>query len=107
MLEKFTYVIRGLVVYPENMEKNLGATRGLIYSQRVLLALIAGGVLREDAYRIVQRNAMAVWSGDDDFKTLLMKDQDVTDVLKAEDIETLFDAGYFVRHVEEIFNRKL
>lgn len=107
MLEKFTFVIRGLVVYPENMEKNLGATRGLIFSQRVLLALIAGGVMREDAYKIVQRNAMAVWSGPDDFKTLLLKDQDVTDVLKPADLEALFDAGYFVRHVEEIFNRKL
>lgn len=107
MLEKFTFVIRGLAVYSENMEKNLGATRGLIFSQRVLLALIAGGVMREDAYKIVQRNAMAVWSGPDDFKTLLLKDQDVTDILKPADLEALFDAGYFVRHVEEIFNRKL
>ncbi|MFA5867096.1 MAG: adenylosuccinate lyase [Actinomycetota bacterium] len=107
MLEKFTFVIRELAVYPENMQNNLGATRGLIFSQRVLLALIAKGVLREDAYRIVQRNAMAVWSGDDDFKAFLMKDQDVTDVLKPEELEPLFDAGYYVRHVDEIFNRKV
>ncbi len=106
MLEKFTYVIRELAVYPENMQRNLGATHGLIFSQRVLLALIAKGVLREDAYRIVQRNAMAVWAGGDDFKALLLKDQDVTDVLKPEELEPLFDARFYIRHVDEIFNRK-
>ncbi len=106
MLEKFTYVIRELAIYPENMQRNLGATRGLIFSQRVLLALIAKGVMREDAYRIVQRNAMAVWAGGDDFKALLLKDQDVTDVLKPAELEPLFDAGYYVRHVDEIFNRR-
>lgn len=106
MLEKFTFVIEKLVVIPENMEKNLGATRGLIFSQRVLLALVAGGVSREDAYKIVQRNAMAVWDGDEDFMALLLKDQDITDVLKPEDLESLFDAGFYIRHVDEIFSRK-
>ncbi len=107
MLEKFTYVIEELNVYPENMDRNINATRGLIYSQRVLLALIDKGVSREDAYRIVQRNAMKVWDSQDDFLTLLKQDQDVTDALKREELDPLFDALYYVRHVDEIFNRKL
>lgn len=106
MFEKFNFVMRELVVYPENMMANINVTKGLIFSQRVLLALIAKNVMREDAYKIVQRNAMRVWDGDDDFKALLLKDTEVTDVLKPEELEPLFDATYYVRHVDEIFRRK-
>jgi len=106
MMDKFTYVMSGLSVYPENMQRNMGVTKGLIFSQRVLLALIAKGVSREDAYKIVQRNAMKVWDGEDDFKSLLLKDADVTEVMQPAELEPLFDAGYYVRHVDEIFKRK-
>jgi adenylosuccinate lyase len=106
MLDKFTFVMRDLVIYPDAMERNLNLTRGLIFSQRVLLALINKGISREDAYKIVQKNAMRVWDGDDDFKALLLKDADVLEAVKPEEIEELFDAGYYIRHVDEIFKRK-
>lgn len=106
MFEKFNFVMRDLVVYPENMAANINVTKGLIFSQRVLLALIAKNVMREDAYKMVQRNAMKVWDGEDDFKALLMKDKEVMDVITPAELEPLFDATYYVRHVDEIFRRK-
>jgi adenylosuccinate lyase len=106
MLEKMIYVMRNLAVYPENMKKNLEETRGLIYSQRVLLALVAKGVSREDAYKIVQRDALKVWDGTEDFRVLLEKDPEVTEVLKPDELAPLFDAAYYLRHVDEIFSRR-
>ena len=92
-LARMTQVIEKLVVYPENMLKNLHKFKGLVMSQRVLLALTQSGLSREDSYRLVQRNAMKVWEQDKDFKTELLGDADVTAVLSAEEIEEKFDLG--------------
>ena len=104
-LARLTGVIDKLVVYPENMHKNLDRLGGLVHSQRVLLALTRKGASREDAYRLVQRNAMPVWRGEGDFLTLLKGDADVTRHLSADDIEACFDLGYHFKHVDTIFTR--
>jgi len=97
--------IENLVVYPENMQKNLDRLGGLIHSQRVLLALTQKGVSREDAYRLVQRNAMPVWRGEGDFLSLLAADPEVSAKLSREELENLFDLGYHTKHVDTIFKR--
>src|SRR5215211_2534803 len=104
-LARLTNVIDKLVVYPENMQKNLDRLGGLVHSQRVLLALTQKGASREDAYRLVQRNAMPVWRGEGDFLTLLKNDADVTKYLSADEIEACFDLGYHYKHVDTIFTR--
>jgi adenylosuccinate lyase len=104
-LARLTGVVDKLVVYPENMRRNLDRLGGLVHSQRVLLALTQKGVSREDAYRLVQRNAMPVWRGEGDFLTLLKSDPDVTKALAAEEIEACFDLDYHFRHVDTIFRR--
>ncbi|OYV33745.1 MAG: adenylosuccinate lyase [Acidocella sp. 20-61-6] len=104
-LARLTSVIDKLVVYPQNMKKNLDRLGGLIHSQRVLLALTQKGVSREDAYSYVQRNAMPVWRGDGDFLDLLSKDPDVTKALSRAELEELFDLGYHMKHVDTIFRR--
>ena len=104
-LARLTNVIDKLVVYPENMQKNLDRLGGLVHSQRVLLALTQKGASREDAYRLVQRNAMPVWRGEGDFLTLLKNDADVTGYLSPEEIEACFDLGYHFKHVDTIFTR--
>ncbi len=104
-LARLTGVIDKLVVYPENMRKNLDRLGGLIHSQRVLLALTQKGVSRERAYELVQRNAMPVWRGEGDFLTLLKADKDVASALAAKELEALFDLGYHLKHVDTIFER--
>ena len=104
-LARLTGVISKLVVYPENMEKNLNRLGGLIHSQRVLLALTQAGTGREDAYRIVQRNAMPVWRGEGSFLELLKADQDVRKALSESELESLFDLEYHTRHVDTVFAR--
>jgi len=104
-LARLTGVIDKLVVYPENMRKNLDRLGGLIHSQRVLLALTQKGVSREDAYALVQRNAMPVWRGEGDFLTLLKADKDVANALSPAELEALFDLGYHLKHVDTIFAR--
>ena len=104
-LARMTQVIEKLVVYPENMLKNLHKFKGLVMSQRVLLALTQSGLNREDSYRLVQRNAMKVWEQDKDFKTELLGDMEVTAALSAEEIEEKFDLGYHTKHVDTIFSR--
>ncbi len=104
-LARLTGVIDKLLVYPENMQKNLDRLGGLVHSQRVLLALTQKGVSREDAYRLVQRNAMPVWRGEGDFLTLLKADPEVSKALTAEEIEEKFDLGYHLKHVDTIFRR--
>ena len=104
-LNRLAGVIDKLVVYPENMQKNLDRLGGLVHSQRVLIALTQHGVQREDAYRLVQRNAMPVWRGEGDFLTLLKKDPDVSKALTAKEIEACFDLGYHLKHVDTIFKR--
>ena len=104
-LARLTGLIDKLVIYPENMLANMNKFRGLVMSQRVLLALTQAGVSREDAYRLVQRNAMKVWEEGKDFKAELLADADVTAVLGPEEIEEKFDLGYHTRHVDTIFRR--
>ncbi len=104
-LARLARVVADLVVYPENMRKNLDRLGGLIHSQRVLLALTQKGVSREDAYAWVQRNAMPVWRGEGDFLALLKADKDVSSALGDAEIEALFDLGYHFKHVDTIFAR--
>ncbi|MCS0504553.1 adenylosuccinate lyase [Ancylobacter mangrovi] len=104
-LNRLAGVIEKLVVYPENMQKNLDRLGGLVHSQRVLLALTQKGASREDAYRLVQRNAMPVWRGEGEFQTLLTNDPEVRQYLSAEEIAEKFDLGYHLKHVDTIFRR--
>jgi adenylosuccinate lyase len=105
MLSLFTNIMDGLLVYPKAMEKNLNKTKGLIYSQRVMLALIDKGLSRQEAYKIVQRNAMKSWESGRDFLKLLEADKDVVAILPPEELEPLFDYKYYLRYVDEIFKR--
>ncbi|MFZ8874817.1 MAG: adenylosuccinate lyase [Paracoccaceae bacterium] len=104
-LARLTQVIDKLVIYPENMLNNMNKFRGLVMSQRVLLALTQAGVSREDAYRLVQRNAMKVWEEDKDFQTELLADQDVMTALSEAEVREKFDIGYHTKHVDTIFAR--
>ena len=104
-LARLAQVVDKLVVYPENMRKNLDRLGGLIHSQRVLLALTQKGVSRDDAYTLVQRNAMPVWRGDGDFLSLLKADKDVAAALSPSELEALFDLEYHLKHVDTIFAR--
>ena len=104
-LARLTGVIEKLVVYPDTMLKNMNKFRGLIHSQRVLLALTQAGVSREDAYRLVQRNAMKVWEKGADFLEELLADADVRAALSENDIREKFDLGYHTKHVDTIFAR--
>ena len=104
-LKRLTGVIDKLLVYPENMQRNLDRLGGLVHSQRVLLALTQKGMSREDSYAAVQRNAMPVWRGEGNFLELLKKDKDVSALLSAAELESLFDLGYHTKHVDTIFRR--
>jgi len=104
-LARMTSVIDKLLVYPENMMKNMNKFRGLVHSQRVLLALTQAGTSREDAYRLVQRNAMKVWEEGKDFLEELLADQEVRAALSEEDLREKFDLGYHTKHVDTIFRR--
>ena len=104
-LNRLAGVIDKLVVYPENMKRNLDRLGGLVHSQRVLIALTQKGVAREDAYRIVQESAMKVWRGEGDFLTFLKADPRVSEKMSGKEIEENFDLGYHLKHVETIFNR--
>ncbi len=104
-LARLADVIDKLVVYPQNMQKNLDALGGLVHSQRVLLALTQKGLSRERAYSLVQRNAMPVWRGEGNFLDLLKKDADVKAALSDAELEDLFDLGYHLKHVDFIFDR--
>jgi adenylosuccinate lyase len=104
-LHRLAGLIEKLVVYPEAMMRNMDRFRGLIHSQRVLLALTQKGVSREDAYALVQRNAMKVWERGADFRAELLADADVRAALSAEEIEEKFDLGYHLKHVDTIFAR--
>jgi adenylosuccinate lyase len=105
-LARLTGLIDKLLVYPANMQKNLDRLGGLIHSQRVLIALTQKGVAREDAYRLVQRNAMKVWGGEsNDFLALLKADPDVRKALSDKELEANFDLGHHFKHVDTIFKR--
>jgi len=105
MLARLNGLLSKLVVYPENMKKNLNLLKGLIFSQQVLLRLTQKGVSREDAYRIVQRRAMEVWEGKGTFKELLLEDEELSKFLSREEIEEIFDINYHLKHVDTIFHR--
>jgi adenylosuccinate lyase len=106
MLVKLVDVIANLQVYPENMMRNVNRTHGLIFSQRILLALVEEkGFTRELAYELVQRNAMQSWRTGESFRDLLLKDRDVTAQLGEKEIDELFDFRYHLKHVDEIFRR--
>ena len=104
-LARLTGLVDKLVIYPDNMLANMNKFRGLVMSQRVLLALTQAGVSREDAYKLVQRNAMKVWEEGKDFKTELLADADVLAALSVDEIEEKFDIGYHTKHVDTIFKR--
>jgi len=105
MLSRCTGLIENLVVYPENMMKNLNLMRGLVFSQRVLLELTAKGASREKAYALVQRNAMKVWEQGKDFREELLADTEVRSYLSSEEIDKAFDLAYHFKHVDTIFAR--
>jgi adenylosuccinate lyase len=104
-LHRLAGLVEKLVIYPENCLKNMNKFKGLVMSQRVLLALTQAGVNREDSYRLVQRNAMKVWERGADFKTELLADPEVTAALSPAEIEEKFDLGYHTKHVDTIFAR--
>ncbi|WP_298256967.1 adenylosuccinate lyase [Bradyrhizobium sp.] len=104
-LNRLAGLVEKLLVYPENMQKNLDRLGGLVHSQRVLIALTQKGASREDAYKLVQRNAMPVWRGEGDFQTLLKNDTGVKKYLTDAEIEEQFDLGYHLKHVDTIFKR--
>jgi len=105
MLARLTGIIEGLVVFPENIRKNLELTKGLWHSQNVLLALVEKGMARDDAYALVQRNALKVWESDADFKALLKKDRDILKVLGKKELDDLFDLSHHLEHIDTIFER--
>jgi len=104
-LNRLAGLIDKLLIYPANMQKNLDRLGGLVHSQRVLIALTQKGCSREDAYRLVQRNAMPVWRGEGDFQTLLKTDPEVKKYLSDAEIGEQFDLGYHLKHVDTIFRR--
>jgi adenylosuccinate lyase len=104
-LKRLAGVIDKLLVYPQNMQRNLDRLGGLVHSQRILLALTQKGMSREDSYAAVQRNAMPVWRGEGQFLDLLKKDKDVTALLSDTELEALFDIGYHSKHINTIFKR--
>jgi len=104
-LDLFTSIMKGLDVFPRRMKKNLELTKGLIFSQRVMLALIEKGLSRPKAYELVQRNAMKAWKGGRNFLTLLKADPEVTSVLPVAELEPIFDYKYYLAHIDEVFQR--
>ncbi len=105
MLARLTGLIENLMVYPENMKKNLNLLKGLIFSQQILLSLADAGCSREDAYRLVQSNAMKVWQERNDFKTLILADDVIRGYLGKEKIEEIFDVSYHLKYIGNIFER--
>ncbi len=105
ILALFTSVMKRLQVFPHRMKKNLEMTRGLLFSQRVMLALIEKGLSRQDAYKLVQRNAMKAWKGNRNFLTLLKADAEVIAALPITEIEAIFDYQHYLQHVDEVFRR--
>jgi len=105
LLALFTSVMRGLQIYPQRMKRNIKLTKGLVFSQRVMLALIDKGLSRQKAYGLVQRNAMKAWKGNKNLLSLLKADPEVTAALPQEELEPLFDEQYYLRYVNEIFER--
>jgi len=104
-LALFTSIMSGLQVYPKKMKQNMELTKGLVFSQRVMIALIEKGLSRQKAYELVQRNAMKAWRGNKGFLSLLKADREVTTLLPQSELESLFDYQYYLRYVDDIFER--
>ena len=105
MLSRFDGVVKNLVVHEKNMIKNTDKFGGIVFSQKVLLELVEKGITREDAYRLVQRNALDAFENDGDFKANLLNDNDVMNLLSADEVDKIFDKGAFLNNIEEIYNR--
>ncbi len=105
MLNKMIFLLENMIIYPENMMKNLDKTGGLIYSQEVLLALVKKGVTREESYSMVQRNAMQVWELGKDFKLLLKSDKDISELLTEDEIDELFDLNKILININKVYKR--
>jgi adenylosuccinate lyase len=105
MLARLTKIVDGLLVYPERMRQNFEITRGLVFSQAVLLVLTRKGLTREEAYAIVQRNAMKTWAGEGSFQELLAADEDLARAMSADELQAAFDPAQLLRHVDAIFDR--
>ncbi|MDD5590572.1 MAG: adenylosuccinate lyase [Dehalococcoidales bacterium] len=104
-LSLFASIMRGLLVYPQKMKKNIDLTKGLVFSQRVMLTLIDKGLSRQKAYELVQRNAMKTWEKNRDFLKLLKADTEITAILAPEELEPLFNEQYYLRYIDDIFKR--
>ncbi len=102
MLDRFAWIVEGLVVYPERMRRNLESSHGLVFSHRLLLALVDAGLARDDAYRLVQRHAMRAWEEETDFAELVRTDPEISGRV---DLDTVFDLDATVRHVDIVFDR--
>ena len=105
MLDRFAWIVDGLVVYPERMERNLWASHGLFFSHRLLLALVEHGVDRGDAYRLVQRSAMQAWDEDRDLEQLVRADAELTEQLADADLDGVFDLDATIAHLDGAFDR--
>jgi len=105
MLHRLTRIVRTLVVYPDHMIENLNRLKGLIFSQQVLLKLSSRGLGRQEAYELVQRNALKVWDTGRDFKALLREDPEIRKHLSEKDLEELFSLDYHLKHLDDIFER--
>ncbi len=105
LLARFAGIVEKLLVYPDNMRRNLEKTKGMIFSERVLLELVEQGLTREDSYKIVQRNAMKVWEDGAEFRDALVSDPEVSSCIPEEKLDEIFDLGHHLRFVDEIFER--
>ena len=105
MLDRFTYLVEGLVVRTERMQQNLMSSHGLFFSQKLLLALVESGLTRDDAYRLTQRTAMRAWDEATGFEQLVRADAEVTDRLAAARLDQVFDIRSYTRHVDSVFER--
>jgi len=105
MLNRLTSLVENLIVYPENMKTNLEKMGGLIFSESILLHLTKKGLSREEAYGVVQRNAMRVWEKGEDFKTLLSQDEVIKRLMTQEELDALFDVRTHLKHTEDILRR--
>ena len=104
-LNVFTSIMRGLLVYPQKMKRNIDITKGLVFSQRVMLTLIDKGLSRQKAYELVQRNAMKTWEKNRNFLKLLKADEEIAALLSPEEVESLFNEQYYLRYIDDIFKR--
>ncbi len=105
MMNRLKGIINGLVVHPENMARNMELTKGLVFSQQILMRLAEKGIERQKAYVMVQRNALMVWEGKGSFKELILNDKEIMQYLNNKEVEDIFDVNYHLKHVDEIFER--